>query len=61
MVQKTREFGLVPTCSNFSCVILITTATEIFGLGIFLPILQYIRLDGDVSALVADQGFGRYK
>jgi ABC-type multidrug transport system fused ATPase/permease subunit len=33
---------------------LMTTVTEIFGIGIFLPIFQFISLDGDLNALSAD-------
>jgi len=39
---------------------LIVTATEIFGMGIFLPIFQYIRLDGDIDALVLDSPVWQY-
>ena len=39
---------------------LISTITEIFGIGIFLPIFQYINLDGDVNALVEDSVLWRY-
>ncbi len=33
---------------------LISTITEVFGIGIFLPIFQFIRLDGSLDALVAE-------
>ena len=39
---------------------LIATITEIFGIGIFLPIFQFIRLEGDVDALVLDSPIWQY-
>jgi ABC-type multidrug transport system fused ATPase/permease subunit len=33
---------------------LATTVTEIFGVGLFLPIFQFMRLEGDLNALVSD-------
>jgi len=35
---------------------LMSTASEILGLGIFLPIFQFIRMDGDLDALVEESG-----
>jgi ABC-type multidrug transport system fused ATPase/permease subunit len=37
-----------------------TTVTEALGIGIFLPIFQFIRLEGDLNALVADSSLWRY-
>ena len=37
-----------------------TTVTEVLGIGIFLPIFQFIRLEGDLNALVADSSLWRY-
>lgn len=39
---------------------LAATVSEIFGIGIFLPIFQFIRLEGDISALVADSSIWQY-
>jgi ABC-type multidrug transport system fused ATPase/permease subunit len=39
---------------------LVATVTEIFGIGIFLPIFQFIRLEGDMNALVADSTLWKY-
>jgi subfamily B ATP-binding cassette protein MsbA len=39
---------------------LMATITELFGIGIFLPIFQFIRLDGDLNALVLDSQIWRY-
>jgi hypothetical protein len=36
------------------------TVTEIFGIGIFLPVFQFIRLEGDINALVADSILWEY-
>ena len=39
---------------------LIATMTEIFGIAIFLPIFQFIRLEGDLNALVEDSPMWQY-
>ena len=39
---------------------LVSTITEIFGIGIFLPIIQYISFKGDVNALVGDSPLWQY-
>ena len=39
---------------------LMSTASEILGLGIFLPIFQFIRMDGDLEALAADTNIWNY-
>ncbi len=38
----------------------IATATEIFGIGIFFPIFQFIRLEGNLNALVEDSSIWPY-
>jgi len=52
-LRRARKFGLsyrsIFTIIGLS---LLSTATEIFGIGMFLPIFQYIRLEGDVNTLV---------
>ena len=39
---------------------LAATMSEIFGIGIFLPVFQFIRLDGDLNALVEDSNLWNY-
>ena len=39
---------------------LIATVTEVIGIGIFLPIFQFIRLEGDLNALVGSSIFWQY-
>ncbi len=39
---------------------LVATITEIFGIGIFLPIFQFIRLEGNIDALVLDSPVWQY-
>lgn len=39
---------------------LIATVTEIFGIAIFLPIFQFIRLEGDIDTLIVDSSLWRY-
>ena len=60
-VVRALDYGL----PYFSMVILVllslmATISEIFGIGIFLPIFQFIRLDGDLNALVADSSLWQY-
>lgn len=38
----------------------LTTATEVIGVGIFLPIFQFIRLNGNIDALVEDTPVWQY-
>ena len=38
----------------------LSTATEVFGLGMFLPIFQFIRFKGDVDELVANSDVWQY-
>jgi ABC-type multidrug transport system fused ATPase/permease subunit len=57
IVPKYRAFTFGLTKKTIALLIgmsLCTTITEMFGVGIFLPIFQFIRLQGDVNALVAD-------
>jgi ABC-type multidrug transport system fused ATPase/permease subunit len=39
---------------------LTATVTEVFGIGIFLPIFQFIRLEGDLNALISDSSLWQY-
>ncbi len=39
---------------------LLATITEIFGVGIFLPIFQYIRMAGDIEALIDNAPVWQY-
>ncbi len=60
-VVRALDYGL----PYFSMVILVllslmATISEIFGIGIFLPIFQFIRLDGDLNSLVADSSLWQY-
>ena len=54
-INRAVNFGL----TYHSMVILIflsllATITEVFGVSVFLPIFQFIKMDGDVSALTVD-------
>jgi|LWDU01.1.fsa_nt_gi ABC-type multidrug transport system fused ATPase/permease subunit len=54
-IRRIRNFDL--SYANIIIIItlsLLATATEVFGIGMFLPIFQFIRLEGDISALVSD-------
>ena len=39
---------------------LVTTMTEVFGIAMFLPIFQYIRLEGDIDALINNSPVWQY-
>ena len=39
---------------------LISIVTEIFAIGMFLPIIQFIRLEGDLTALSEDSDLWQY-
>ncbi len=39
---------------------LMSTVAEMFGIGVFLPIFQFIRFEGNVSELVADSTIWQY-
>ena len=54
-IERAKFLGL----EYFSALILVvlsllSTVTEVFGVGIFLPIFQFISADGDVGVLVSD-------
>ena len=54
-LRRAHSMGLsYYTITIIVVVSLAATITEIFGIGIFLPIFQFIRFDGDVSALALD-------
>jgi len=38
----------------------VTTITEVLGIGIFLPIFQFIRLEGDINALIAESALWKH-
>ncbi len=39
---------------------LVSTISEVIGIGIFLPIFQFIQLDGDLNALIEYSGLWQY-
>jgi ABC-type multidrug transport system fused ATPase/permease subunit len=60
-LQRVLKFGF--TFKNIFAIIslsLISTLTEIFGIGIFLPVFQYIRENGNVNALAQDSVLWEY-
>ena len=59
--DRFRTFGL----DTRKIVILIflsfvSTLSEVIGIGIFLPIFQFIQLDGDLNALIEYSGLWQY-
>jgi len=61
MLERANKFGLRHT-DVFTLVLLsfLATATEIFGIGIFLPIFQFIRHEGNVESLVHESHIWEY-
>jgi ABC-type multidrug transport system fused ATPase/permease subunit len=58
---RVNEIGLSYKAISFLILLsLISTITEIFGIGIFLPIFQFIQLKGDLNALVESFSFWGY-
>ena len=54
-INRSKEVGLTyPTMFFIIIMSILTTFTEIFGLGIFLPIFQYIKMKGDIEALISE-------
>ena len=60
-INRARILGLSYRTMTYLVILsLVATLTEIFGIGIFLPIFQFIRFEGDISALVAESGLWQY-
>ena len=61
ILSRVHEIGLSYKAISFLIILsLIATITEIFGVGIFLPIFQFIQLKGDLNALVESFSFWGY-
>ena len=55
-----REFGLsYPIAILFVGLHIVAAMTEVLGLGIFLPIFQYVRLEGNIAVLTAQEPLWR--
>jgi ABC-type multidrug transport system fused ATPase/permease subunit len=60
-LQRSIDLGLSYRVIIILIVLSLTaTVTEVLGVGIFLPIFQFIRLNGDINALVVDSSFWQY-
>ncbi len=60
-LQRAHDLGIsYRTVIVFVILSLATMLTEVMGVGIFLPIFQFIRLKGDLNALVADSSLWQY-
>ena len=60
-LSQAKNIGLTyKTIFTVLALSFISTITEIFGIGIFLPIFQFIRLEGNLDALAADSLFWIY-
>ena len=61
IVKRFERFGLkLKTILLMIGLSILALMTEMFGISIFLPIFQYIRLDGDISALIAESTIWKY-
>ena len=59
--NRLKSFGLTSRQVFILLILpLLATISEIFGLGIFLPIFQFIRLEGDLNALKVDSEVWHY-
>ncbi len=60
-LDRMLDFGLsYRVIVALSVLSLLSTFTEILGIGMFLPIFQFIRLEGNIDALVADSSLWKY-
>ena len=60
-INRARILGLSYRAMTYLVILsLVATITEIFGIGIFLPIFQFIRFEGEISTLVAESSLWQY-
>jgi len=60
-INRARDFNLsYRAMFTIISLSLLSTVTEVFGIGMFLPIFQYIRLNGDINALVEESTVWEY-
>jgi ABC-type multidrug transport system fused ATPase/permease subunit len=60
-MNRSHDLGLSYRAMTFLVLLsLMATLTEVFGIGIFLPIFQFIRFEGDVNALVSESSLWQY-
>jgi len=60
-INRARILGLSYRAMSYLVILsLMATFTEIFGIGIFLPIFQFIRLEGEISTLVSESSLWQY-
>ena len=60
-LNRSKEMGLSYSYMVFIIMMsLLSTLSEIFGLGIFIPIFQYIKTKGDLGALVGESKVWEY-
>jgi ABC-type multidrug transport system fused ATPase/permease subunit len=60
-LKYAQEYGLtVRTLLILFVLSLTATLTEIFGVGLFLPIFQFIRMQGDIQSLVSESPVWEY-
>ena len=59
--HRARNIGLsTNTIALIVLLSLVSTLTEVLGIGIFLPVFQFIKLEGDMEALVSDSIIWQY-
>lgn len=59
--HRARNIGLsTNTIALIVLLSLVSTLTEVLGIGIFLPVFQFIKLEGDIEALVSDSIIWQY-
>ena len=59
--NRAQTFGLTNRSIIYLIVLsVMATLTEIFGIGVFLPIFQFIRFEGDIAVLVSESSLWQY-
>jgi ABC-type multidrug transport system fused ATPase/permease subunit len=60
-LSRAKSFGLtVNSIVTVMILSVVSTVAEVFGIGIFLPIFQFIRLEGDIAAMTAESKIWEY-
>jgi len=59
--DRARQAGMTySTIVSITVLSIVSTLSEAFGIGMFLPIFQYMRFDGDLNALIQDSNIWEY-
>jgi len=60
-LSRSHDLGLSSrTIITLMLLSLVATVTEVFGIGMFLPIFQFIRFEGNIDSLISDSTLWKY-